>query len=173
MISWAGLTAPSGFFLCNGAAVSRTAFATLFNAIGTFYGSGDGSTTFNIPDLRGRVAAMIDTTGSRLTSFSMSPNGSSLGAVGGTEGVGLVVQQLPSHFHANTLSDPGHNHLYNQAVGGGNAPLGSNLQTFLTNVGANTGNSSTGISLSNVNAGGNDNHLNVQPTLLLNAIIKF
>ncbi len=45
--------APSGYLVCNGSAVSRTAFATLFSKIGTLYGSGDGSTTFNLPDLRG------------------------------------------------------------------------------------------------------------------------
>jgi len=46
-------TAPSGWLKCNGAAVSRTTYAALFSAIGTTYGSGDGSTTFNLPDLRG------------------------------------------------------------------------------------------------------------------------
>lgn len=48
-------TAPEGWLICNGSAISRTTYASLFNAIGTVYGTGDGSTTFNIPDLRGRV----------------------------------------------------------------------------------------------------------------------
>lgn len=53
---FAGATAPAGWLLCDGAAVSRTTYAALFNAISTTYGVGDGSTTFNLPDLRGRVA---------------------------------------------------------------------------------------------------------------------
>lgn len=52
--------APSGYLVCNGAAVSRTAFATLFSRIGTLYGTGDGSTTFNLPDLRGEFIRGAD-----------------------------------------------------------------------------------------------------------------
>lgn len=53
-------TAPSGFIKANGAAVSRTTYADLFSAIGTTYGSGDGSTTFNLPDLRGEFPRGLD-----------------------------------------------------------------------------------------------------------------
>lgn len=52
---FAGTTAPSGWLICDGSAVSRTTYANLFSVIGTTYGTGDGSTTFNIPDLQGRV----------------------------------------------------------------------------------------------------------------------
>lgn len=52
--AYAGASAPSGWLLCDGSAVSRTTYADLFTAIGTAYGAGDGSTTFNVPDLRGR-----------------------------------------------------------------------------------------------------------------------
>ena len=54
---YAGKTAPSGWLLCDGSAVSRTTYADLFAVIGTTYGAGNGSTTFTLPDLRGRVAA--------------------------------------------------------------------------------------------------------------------
>lgn len=54
---YAGKTAPAGWLLCDGSAVSRTAYAALFAVIGTTYGAGNGSTTFALPDLRGRVAA--------------------------------------------------------------------------------------------------------------------
>ena len=54
---YAGKTAPEGWLLCDGSAVSRTAYAALFAVIGTTYGAGNGSTTFTLPDLRGRVAA--------------------------------------------------------------------------------------------------------------------
>ena len=55
IIPFAGASVPTGYLLCNGAAVSRTDYANLFAAIGTLYGAGDGSTTFNLPDARDRV----------------------------------------------------------------------------------------------------------------------
>ena len=55
IIPFAGTSVPTGYLLCNGAAVSRTDYANLFAAIGTLYGAGNGSTTFNLPDARNRV----------------------------------------------------------------------------------------------------------------------
>lgn len=57
IVAFGGTTAPTGWLLCDGTAVSRTIYADLFNAIGTNFGSGDGSTTFNLPDLRGAAPA--------------------------------------------------------------------------------------------------------------------
>ena len=62
VIAWSGTTAPSGWLLCQGQAISRTTYAALFAVNGTDFGVGDGSTTFNIPDLRGRVVSMAGTT---------------------------------------------------------------------------------------------------------------
>lgn len=56
VLTFAGSSIPSGFLLCNGAAISRTTYAKLFAAIGTMYGAGDGATTFNLPDMRDRFA---------------------------------------------------------------------------------------------------------------------
>ena len=53
--AYAGSTAPDGYLLCDGQAVSRTTYADLFDVIGTTYGTGDGSTTFNVPNLKGKV----------------------------------------------------------------------------------------------------------------------
>jgi microcystin-dependent protein len=73
MMAYAGSSAPSGWLLCAGQAVSRTTYAALFSAISTAYGAGDGSTTFNLPDLRGRIPAGKDdmggTAASRLQSI--------------------------------------------------------------------------------------------------------
>ncbi len=54
---YAGVTAPTGWILCDGAAVSRTTYYTLYTIIGTQYGAGDGSTTFNVPNLKAAGAA--------------------------------------------------------------------------------------------------------------------
>lgn len=63
MVDFAGTTAPSGWLMCDGSAVSRTVYASLFSALGTAYGVGDGSTTFNLPDYRGRFARYLDNMG--------------------------------------------------------------------------------------------------------------
>ena len=63
MYDYAGTAAPSGFMMCDGAAISRVTYAGLFAALGTSYGVGDGSTTFNIPDFRGRFARYNDNMG--------------------------------------------------------------------------------------------------------------
>ncbi len=92
---FAGATAPNGWLACDGSAVSRTDFPDLFQAIGTDWGPGDGATTFNLPDLRGKVPMGADGT---------YPLGSSGGAATTT----LTVAQLPAHNHP--VTDPGHTH---------------------------------------------------------------
>ena len=57
---FAGSTAPTGYMICDGSAVSRTTYSDLFDIIGTTYGTGDGSTTFNIPNLKGKVVVGLD-----------------------------------------------------------------------------------------------------------------
>lgn len=78
------VTAPAGWLLCDGSAVSRTTYAGLFAVIGTWYGVGDGSTTFNLPDLRGRVVAGKDDMGGNAAGRLMNPPlfGATLGASG-------------------------------------------------------------------------------------------
>jgi microcystin-dependent protein len=86
---YAGTSAPTAWLFCYGQAISRTTYATLFTALSTTYGTGDGSTTFNVPDLRGRVAAGQDdmggTSANRLTGATNSLDGDTLGATGGVE----------------------------------------------------------------------------------------
>jgi len=86
-----------GWLICDGSAVSRSDFPNLFSAIGTVWGIGDGTTTFNIPDLRGR---------------SQVGSGSSFtfGSYGGSTTVTLSITNLPSHNH--TVIDPGHTHTF-------------------------------------------------------------
>lgn len=97
---FAGTTAPVGWLLCNGAAVSRTIYAALFAVCGTTYGSGDGSTTFNLPNMVNRVPVASGGTYSR-------------GSTGGAASVALTEAQLASHTHsmsgtASSAGDHGH-----------------------------------------------------------------
>lgn len=81
VLPFAGSAAPIGWLLCYGQAVSRTTYANLFAAIGTAYGAGDGSTTFNVPDLRGRVAAGKDDMGGTAASrLNVSTTGTTTNA---------------------------------------------------------------------------------------------
>ena len=120
VMPYAGAAAPAGWLLCFGQNVSRTTYAALFAAIGTGFGVGDGSTTFGLPDLRGRVVAGKDNMGGasadRLSGYG-GFDGDTLGAVGGTQSHILATTEIPAHAHtvaalANTVGadDPDHAH---------------------------------------------------------------
>ena len=99
---WGGTAAPNAsWLLCNGAAISRTTYADLFTAIGTTYGTGDGSTTFNLPNLEGRVVVGYNPVAD--TGISQR----NMAATGGTETHTLTTSELPSHTHTNTLTNNG------------------------------------------------------------------
>ena len=192
MMPYAGSTAPTLFLLCNGAAVSRTTYSALFSVIGTTYGAGDGSTTFNLPNPNGRVIAGKASSGTFLN----------LGATGGTETVTLDSTQIPSHTHplsdhshtysGTTTTNGDHNHAPPVAVTyNGNA--GNDRRIFTTNSGlwsagdwynATTTNgahshtfSGTTSGASTLTANGQSGtvgqaHSNLQPYLVTNYIIK-
>jgi microcystin-dependent protein len=149
VVPYAGTSAPSGWLLCYGQAVSRTTYAGLFATIGTTYGTGDGS-TFNIPDLRGRVVAGQDdmggTSANRLTDQSGGVDGDTLGDTGGAETHTLTTAEMPAHTH--TVSSFA-------TAGSGGAVVG--VQSGSTNTGS---------------TGGDGAHNNVQPTIILNYIIR-
>jgi len=175
-----GTTAPnSAFVFPFGQAVSRTTYANLFTLFGTTFGTGDGSTTFNIPDLRGRTIAGLDNMGgsaaSRLTSTYFGANASTLGATGGLESNNVIL----THTHTNTLTDPGHTHQVNSvapwgaagAAGGGAGLVpvnnGGAIAGFGTAVSA-----TTGITINNASAGSASAHNIVQPTMVCNFILR-
>ena len=98
---------PSGFLFCNGAAVSRTTYSTLFGIIGTTYGVGDGSTTFNIPDLRQRFPMGVAASG---TGDALGDTG---GAIDHTHSAGSHTHTVDSHTHtgpSHTHTGPSHSH---------------------------------------------------------------
>jgi len=99
IIPWSDSSIPSGFLECTGAAVSRSTYSALFAIVGTTYGAGDGSTTFNIPDLQDKV--ILGKSGTKaLGSTGGAATTTNTGNVGGsTANATLSTGQLPSHSH--------------------------------------------------------------------------
>jgi microcystin-dependent protein len=172
VIDYAGTAVPSvvqgvTWVFPYGQAVSRTTYATLFARLSTTYGVGDGTTTFNLPDYRGRVGAGQDdmggTSADRLTAAASGLDGDALGATGGSE-------LLHGHVHAVTITDPGHTHTVpsrqddtpNTGIAAGaNTVSGSET----------TGSSTTGITAAATSTGGGSSQ-NVQPTIIVNKLIR-
>jgi len=146
-----GSSAPTGWLICNGNAVSRTTYSSLFSIIGTTYGTGDGSTTFNLPNLKGKVVVGLD---SGDTSFD------ALGETGGEKTHTLSVSEMPSHKHdiVNGTTD-----VY------GFARMSANANTYLSG----SGGPRVKESYDTIGyTGGGQAHNNLQPYITLNYIIK-
>ncbi len=183
IFDYAGSSVPAGFLFCNGDAVSRTTYAALFGAISTTYGVGDGSTTFNVPDYRGRVAAGKDDMGAaaanRLSATTISPSGTTLGGTGGTQTHVLSSGELPAHTHTvsgttgNESQD--HTHHYGSAAVGNTGPTAGNLITTGTTntTDANNRSHTHSFSTTTDNAGSSDAVGLIQPTIIINKIIKY
>lgn len=213
---FAGASAPDGWLLCAGQAVSRSTYAALFAVVSTTYGSGDGSTTFNLPDLRGRTAVGKDDMGgsaaNRVTSGGSGINGLSLGGIGGSETHTLTSAQsgVPAHQHANTATFTGtasntgagspHTHIQNShqhsfsnyntgpftdSFVGSNGQGGSFVYSVATGATTATNQNesahthpftpSGSVTITNVNntsANASQAHNNIQPSIILNYIIK-
>jgi len=141
LLMWATTSAPSGYLMCDGSAVSRTTYAALYAVIGTTFGSGDGSTTFNVPNYTNRM-----------------PYGTTIGTTGGSADAIVV-----SHTHTATsaVTDPGHVHTYqgsnyqpNNAAGSVPDWIGASTMTTnsaVTNISVATTVNSTGSSGTNAN----------------------
>jgi microcystin-dependent protein len=100
IVPWSSASVPSGFLECDGTAVSRTTYATLFGIVGTTYGAGDGSTTFNVPDLQDNTP--VGKSGTKaLASTGGANTVAATGNVGGsTANATLSESQLASHSHS-------------------------------------------------------------------------
>lgn len=191
-IDYWGATLPnSGFAFLGGQAISRATYSALFTMFGTTYGAGDGSTTFNLPDCRGRVTASPDSMGggtdpNRLTSGALAGVRNTVGGAGGESGHTLTAAEIPSITSNGTASGG-----IAVAAGGGR----SNIACTDGNVAGNTaapqggptypaissgswgsvtslsGTASLGANVTSNNTGG-ATHNNMQPTILCNKIIR-
>jgi microcystin-dependent protein len=114
ILDYAGSAAPTGWLLAYGQAVSRTTYANLYAILGTVYGAGDGSTTFNVPDLRGRTVFGKDdmggTAANRITNAVSGLAATTLGAVGGDQNIPSHTHNITDPGHTTSISDPGHTH---------------------------------------------------------------
>jgi len=175
VVAFAGGTAPGGWRICDGSAISRTTFATLFGIIGTTYGAGDGSTTFNLPDLRGRVVAGFDSgnaTGRLTASTAQGVSAAALGNTGGEQAHTLSTAELAVHNHG--VSDPGHTHQMHGDGGlfSASAPLSSTFADSPSGANLSEASTSSATGIAIQNAGGSNAHNTLQPTIVLTYIIK-
>lgn len=176
VIAFAGSAAPAGYLICDGSSQLRAgALAALFAVIGTTYGSADGS-HFNLPDLRGRVIASLDSGGSaRITVAGGNFDGTVLGGSGGLQNETLTAAQVPELTFAGTagtatttVSVPNGGSITPQ-LGQGTGGTGAN-QWIQGTFGAVTSSFTPAGTVNHV--GGGNSHPNVQPTLMMNYIIK-
>ena len=162
IMPYAVTAAPTGYKLCDGTAHTRTGTSTsaLFVVVSTLYGAGNGSTTFNVPDLRGRFMAGWNAATSRLTSVSSDMvDGALIANTGGIQAVTLSVAQLPAHTH-----DSGNLHFVN----GGDA-----AQSGVHAVQRSEANGVSVMILGSTGAtGGGGTHSNIPPVITVNYIIK-
>ena len=160
LMMWATNTAPMGYLLCNGAAVSRTTFAALFAILGTTFGAGDGSITFNLPDYRDRMPIGAGTT------YALNAKGGNKDAT------------LPAHTHTatSTVSDPGHTHGYLRVASGTPQVDGADAASFVYQlaVPSTTSSNTTGISVGTTvaSAGSSATNANLPPYIGIQFIIK-
>lgn len=167
---WATSSAPTGWLICDGSAVSRSTYSGLFAVLGTTYGVGDGSTTFNLPNLKGRVVVGRDATD---TDFDV------IGETRGSKTHVLTVSEIPVHSHAITINANTLDMVYDP----GSYSSGYISGRDANNDGVIDGTSNTfGMALQKTtdhthtataaDTGSGSAHNNIQPSIVLNYIIR-
>lgn len=152
-LPYSGATAPTNWLICDGSAISRTTYQDLFNVIGTVFGAGDGSTTFNLPDMRGRVPVGVD---SNDTDFN------AVGKTFGEKSHTLTIDEMPNHTHTPPENLPVVLHKKTENV----AP------TSWTTSGSGQDLLYDDASLTGMATGGGQAHNITQPSMATNYIIK-
>jgi len=183
MLDFAGTVSPTGWLLCDGSAVSRSTYSALFTAIGVTWGVGDGSTTFNLPNMTRRLGMGSGGSGTAII-------GNAVGNIGGAETHTLTSAQIPNTSVTVSITDPTHNHNPLAANSTGGITPVTLLDTNARGMGAggptvgtvydannNQGtpwisSSSTGITASGTVDGSSGSHNIVQPAAIVLKIIK-
>lgn len=161
LIPYAGSSPPSGYLFSDGSSYLTASYAELFALIGYTYG-GSGA-NFNVPDTRGRTLISRDNMGGTSANVVTNSQADSLAGILGEENHELTGDENGLHTHG--VTDPGHVHSGGTTVGGDQGGGGSAARDP-----ANTGTATTGITIQNSGLG--DPHNNMQPTLVINYIIK-
>jgi len=179
ILDYAGSSTPTGYVLCDGAAYNSatdTSFAALYTAIGNTYG-GSNSTDFRVPDMRGRVSIGQDDMGGSsanriVETEAHGVNGDTLGAVGGVGQHAITTAEMAAHDHG---SGGAHTHTLDTAYGTddgqGQSYSGFNYATQAEAQGPPRSSNSAG-SHSHTSVGSGDAHTNLQPSIVINKIIK-
>jgi len=147
--AWTSGDLPDGWLVCDGSEISRGEYSALFDVIGVHYGSGNGVSTFNVPDLRGRSIVGLDNMGGSAANVIQSGWARSLGGVYGEESHVLTINEMPAHTHGYLESPVGGRY------DGHSSPVVTGQRWSQTQP-----------------AGENNAHNNIQPSIALNWIIK-
>jgi microcystin-dependent protein len=169
VLPYAGSAAPAGWLLCYGQNVSRTTYAALFRVLSTTFGAGDGSTTFGVPDLRGRFVAGLDNMGgsaaNRLTNAETGGlDGSALGNTGGEQGHTITAAESAALSYTTTMTSSSI-----PARDSGSAGSGGVLRT--NNSGTSDPITTSTFTLSTTDNAGGGAHNTVPPGIALNYMI--
>ncbi|HEC12323.1 MAG TPA: hypothetical protein ENI80_03595 [Acidiferrobacteraceae bacterium] len=148
MLQYAGTSAPAGWLLCDGSVVSRATYADLYAVTGDAFGAGDGSTTFGLPDMRGRTSIGLDNMGGTSANRITNTQADSLGGNAGAEDHTITTPESAAHVH---------NRGANQFATWGTDFYATNSGGSGTNTGS---------------TGGGGAHNNMPPYLAVNIIIK-
>lgn len=186
MVMWPSDTLPSDYGTwawANGQAISRTTYAACYAVMGTSHGAGDGVTTFNLINMQEVVPVGKSTMGGAtapglLTSIAVGVK-NVLGSFFGADTVTLTISQMPVHYHAAGIYDPGHTHTYHDYTIGAQAGNQAGWFGINTEPTSATSSSTTGVRINSSNgldqtysAGGGTAHSNVQPSRVVNFIIR-
>ncbi len=170
VMAYAVSTAPDGWLKCDGTAVSRTTYADLFTAIGTTYGVGNGTTTFNLPNAGGRVIAGYDPSSVILTGAQAGGvSAGTMGNTGGEQGTNLAIANINSFTPTVAIQAA---YVYDKATVGVNFSAGAGGQSITQSLTQTQTASGRNQDVVMDALGSGTAHNNVQPTLILNYIIK-